>query len=151
MVTSGKVKKRTESQPEVLTKVTTPAELKKIIDKTYFVKLPTYGNVIRIKKIGLLDCIVAGMIPTKQLDEMTKIGASSGFGELKDEDLKDMRNSLEKIAMTAVVEPKLVFTFENPEEEILIESITFEDLLFLFGKVQDPGGDEEYRPFPEKQ
>ena len=124
----------------VAKKVSSLAAWKKASEKTEMFTLPS-GITIEVKPLNLLEQVYSGHLPMTMVNEMMKVsekmGSTSGWEELSEEDLGKLLEVIRRITILAVVEPKIEDT----------EGIPTNDLFAIFQFVSGGVGGSPFSTF----
>lgn len=129
-------------------KVTPLEQWKRNQDETEPIALPD-GHVVRVRKLDLIDLAVTGYVPLKLTGALMATGQKlkdpEQFMNVSQEELAELNGMLRRVALRAVIEPKLS---EADEPDALpVDELGILNLLAIFSASVDTAGAEAFRPF----
>jgi len=131
--------------------VSNPATWRKENCKEWIMETPS-GLTLKVKNVNLTNMIMAGIVPLELMSFFSDVKKKNKgktldkmFLGIEESRLQAVKEAVNKIAMIAVIEPKIV-EGSGSDETIGIDEIDFVDAMSIFSEVVG-GGATDFKSF----
>lgn len=129
-----------EQQAQARSQPTSASQWRKNRDKSMI--LPS-DNVMQLRRVGLMDLIAVGKIPTTLSAMAAQVASKARIGELSTDELKEYANVVNLVTQACAVEPRV--GPESSDDTLAFHEVDFVDKTAIFNWAN--GAANALRPF----